>query len=129
MACGITKTLGHLTAQGVENFRVLARHFAKFLVTDLGHFAFGLRPYPGAALLLTVNGLEQPQLAKEIARVEVGDDHFMTVIVFNDDGDRPLDDERQCFGPVASADDVAFCGEAAALAVHQQLVYVLDLCG
>ncbi|MNJ05761.1 hypothetical protein D3C73_1673010 [compost metagenome] len=53
----------------------------------------------------------------------------MAVVVLNDDGDRTLDDERQCLGPVAGADDIAFGGIATALAVHQQLVDVLDLGG
>jgi hypothetical protein len=75
----------------------------------------------------SLNGFEQAQLAKEVAVVEVGDDHFVAVVVLDQDGDRALDDERQGLGPVAGADDVAFGGVATALAVHQQLFDVLDL--
>ncbi|MCY1456824.1 hypothetical protein D9M71_740700 [compost metagenome] len=59
LARSVAQALGHLTAQGVEDFRVLARQFAKLFVADFGHFAFGLGAYPGTALLLAINGLEQ----------------------------------------------------------------------
>jgi hypothetical protein len=129
LARGVAQALGHLAAQGVENLRVLAGQFAEFVVADLGHFALGLGAHPGAALLLAAGRFEQPQLAEEVATVEVGDDHLVAFVVFDQDGDRALDDERQRFGTVTGADDVAFGGVAAALAVNQQLVDVLDLGG
>ncbi|MNU06213.1 hypothetical protein D3C72_2513320 [compost metagenome] len=51
----------------------------------------------------------------------------MAIVVFNENGHRALDDERQGFGLVAGADDVALGRIAAALAMDQQLVDVLDL--
>ncbi|MNP55910.1 hypothetical protein D3C76_1505940 [compost metagenome] len=93
LARRVAQALGHLAAKGIENFRVLPRHFAKLVVADFRHFAFGLGADPGAALLITVGRLEQPQFPEEIAVVEVGNDHLMPFVVFDQYGDRALDDE------------------------------------
>ncbi|MNV68230.1 hypothetical protein D3C71_1610650 [compost metagenome] len=93
LARGVAQALGHLGAQGVEDFRVLAREFAKLVVADFGDFTLGLGANPGAALLFAFAGLEESEFAEEITIVEVGNDHLVAFVVLDQDGHRTLDDE------------------------------------
>ncbi|MCY1454041.1 hypothetical protein D9M71_710730 [compost metagenome] len=86
-ASGVTQALGHLAAQCVENFRILGGQLAEFSIADLGHFAFGLGADPCAALVVLALAFEQPQLAEKITGIEVGNDHFPVIVIFDQDGD------------------------------------------
>ncbi|MNE02208.1 hypothetical protein D3C80_946780 [compost metagenome] len=127
LAGGLAQAIGHLAAEGVEDFRVLLGQLAELGVADLGHFAFGLGAHPSAALLLVAFAVEQAHLAKEIAGVEVGDDHLAAIVVLDEDGHRTLDDEEQGFAAITGIDDGALGGVATAVTMREQLVEVLDL--
>ncbi len=127
LAGGIAQALCDLSAQDVKNVRVLQGQFSEFGVADFCNFTFNLGPYPGTALLLLARLLEQPQLTKKISGIEVGDDHFPAVVILYQDSDRALDDEKQRLGTISRTNDVVFGWIAAALAMHQEFVEILDL--
>jgi len=129
LAGGIAQALSHLPAECIEDVRVLLGQFAEFAVADFRHFTLDLGTYPGTALLFLAGLLEQSQFTEKVSGVEIGNDHFSSVIVFDEDGDRALEDEKQGLRAIPGADDVAFCLVATALAVRQQFVEVLDLGG
>src|SRR5690606_40133838 len=55
--------------------------------------------------------LFRSHLAEEVSGIEVGDDHFATVVVLDEDGDRPLDDEEQGVAAITGVDDGALGGD------------------
>jgi hypothetical protein len=116
-----------LSAEDVKDIRVLLRQLPEFAVADFSNIAFDFGSHPGTAFLLSPRLLKQPQLAKKIPGVEVGNDHLSSVIIFDQDSDRTLDDKKQRVGTIARADDVLLGGVAATLAMHQEFVEVLDL--
>ncbi|MNY37871.1 hypothetical protein D3C86_1724600 [compost metagenome] len=87
LARGVAQALCDLSAEDVKNVRVLLGQLAEFCVADFRDFAFNLGPHPGAALLLQASLLKQAQLAEKIPGVQVGNDHFPAVVIFDQDGD------------------------------------------
>ncbi|MCY1296168.1 hypothetical protein D9M70_455430 [compost metagenome] len=125
LARGVAQAVGHLAAEGVEDFRVLLGQLAELGVAEFGHLAFGLGADPGAAFLLAAFLVEQAHLAEEVAGVEVGDDHLAAVIVLDEDGHRTFDDEEQGFAAITCVDDGALGGVATAMTVCEEFVEVL----
>ena len=79
---------------------------------------------PGAAGLLL---LEQPHFAKEVSRVEIGDHHFLAVIVFQNDRDRALDNVIEGVAGIPFVDDGGPVGVTTTMAVGQKVVEILDM--
>ncbi|MNE46415.1 hypothetical protein D3C80_1407520 [compost metagenome] len=87
LARSVAQALCDLSAEDVKNIRILQGQLAEFRVADFCDFAFNLGPHPGAALLLQAGLLKQTQLAEKVPGVQVGNDHFPAVVIFDQDGD------------------------------------------
>jgi hypothetical protein len=58
-------------------------------VTDFGNLTCDSRATSGTACLFL---FEKPHFPKEIRWIEIGDNDFLAIIIFQNDGDRPFDD-------------------------------------
>ena len=96
-----------LLSDGIEDFRMAAGVVAETRVRDFGDFAFSLGTYAGTPCLVV---LEQTHCAKEVAGIQVGNDRFLAVFVFEDYRDRPIDDVVEGFTLVTLVDDGGLVG-------------------
>src|SRR5690606_304959 len=112
-----------LPGEGKEHIVVALGKLHKLGVADLPHFALGLGPDPGAAVLVA----KEPHLAKKISRVEIGDDHFPPVFVLDKHSHRALDDIVEGVAGVASVNQGAFGGVATAVAVAEKVPDIGDM--
>jgi len=78
----VAQSDGHLLADGEDDLRVIGRIVIELAVTDFGYVVVGSRAIPGAALF---NFFEQTDFAEKVARVEIGNDHFLAVFIFQND--------------------------------------------
>lgn len=126
LARGVAQTLCDLSAEDVKNVWILLGQLAEFRVADFRDLAFDLGSDPSAACLFQAGLFEQAQLPEKVPGVQVGDDHFTTVAILDQDRDRAFDNEEQCFRAIARTNNVALGRIATALAMHQQLFEVFD---
>src|SRR3546814_11668155 len=123
----ILYALGHLTAEGVEDVRILLCQLAKLRIAQFGNFAFGLCADPGAAFLFRPFFLEKPHLSEKVACIQIGDDHLATVVILDKNGDRTFDDEKKRLATVACVNDRALSRVSPSMAMGEQLVDILYL--
>ena len=103
-------------ADSKQKFRVLSGEFLKFSVTDFTDFTLCFRANPGTSIRL----LEQSHFTKKVAFIEVGHNHLATIVVFNQDSDRTLDDVGEGVALIASVNDGTFGWIFSAVAVSEE---------
>ena len=68
-----------LLADGEDDLRVSGHIVIEIAITDFGYVAVGSRAIPGAALF---KFFLTDRFRRKVARVEIGNDHFLAVFIF-----------------------------------------------
>ncbi len=120
----LAQARGHLFTNKVQHPRILLSDFPELGVADFCHFALSLGLDPGTP---GIHVVEQPHLAEEITGIKVRHDHFTTIVVFNNDSDRALDDVEQGIAFITRIDDGAFGWVTPAMALGKEVIQVFGL--
>ena len=118
------QALGHLFANRIEQLGIALSQFAEFRVADLSHLALDFGAYPGSAVVWRGCHVEQAHLAEEVALIQVGNDHFAALIIFNQNGDRALDYVEQAVGLVARVYHCTACRKPASMAMGKECIEI-----
>ena len=116
---GAGRVAGQLGGELEHKARALAGNLAE---TRVGHFrelAGRSRAYPGRPGGLVV---DQAHFAEELALVEVGQHHFVAVLILDHDLNRPVHDVIQDIGQVAGVDHDGLGGDSPYAAITQEAV-------
>ena len=92
LAIRAVESRGQLRSKLEHEARAFRGDLAEAGIGHLGNLALGPRPDPGAARWLLI---EKAHLAEELALVEVGQHHLVTVFILDHDFDRAVDDVVQ----------------------------------
>ena len=96
----------------------------KLRIANFSDFAGAACAAPSAAILRL---FEEPHLAKEVARVKVGNNDFFAVVVFEDNRDRAADNIVERIAGVAFVDERRAVWVATAVAVGEEVIQVANV--
>lgn len=91
-------------------------------VTDFGNLTGGSSVTPGAAFFSL---FEQTHFTEKISGVEIGDNNFLAIIVFENDRNRTLDYVIQRIALVTFIDDSRAIRITFAMAMRQEVIQIL----
>ena len=120
----VSQAVGHLLTYGKHNLRMRANIGIEIGITDFGNLTGSPGTAPGTAFFSL---LKQTHLTKEISRVEIGDDYFLAIIVFQYHRYRTLDDVIEGIALITFVDDSCPVWISFPMAMGQEVIQVLDV--